>query len=60
MDWDLGPGAGFVLANRGYNCEHAQIYDVLRKKGANYLHDPTQSGADGAACFIGFGNLVDD
>ena len=37
---DLGPkwpGTGFALANGGYYSEHAQIYDVLRKKGVTGL-----------------------
>ena len=31
------PGTGFGLANGGYYSEHAQIYDVLRKKGVTGL-----------------------
>jgi alkaline phosphatase D len=31
------PGTGFALANGGYFSEHAQIYDVLRKKGVTGL-----------------------
>ena len=31
------PGTGFALANGGYYSEHAQIYDVLRKKGVTGL-----------------------
>ena len=31
------PGTGFALANGGYYAEHAQIYDVLRKKGVTGL-----------------------
>jgi alkaline phosphatase D len=31
------PGTGFAVANGGYYSEHAQIYDVLRKKGVTGL-----------------------
>ena len=31
------PGTGFALANGGYYSEHAQIYDVLHKKGVTGL-----------------------
>jgi len=31
------PGTGFGLANGGYYSEHAQIYDVLRKRGVTGL-----------------------
>jgi alkaline phosphatase D len=31
------PGTGFALASGGYYSEHAQIYDVLRKKGVTGL-----------------------
>jgi alkaline phosphatase D len=31
------PGTGFAQANGGYYAEHAQIYDVLRKKGVTGL-----------------------
>jgi len=31
------PGTGFGMANGGYYAEHAQIYDVLRKKGVTGL-----------------------
>ena len=31
------PGTGFAVANGGYYSEHAQIYDVLRKRGVTGL-----------------------